>query len=210
MVSLELYLKYVSMWHQLYGPFWIENIYKADRPLRSLCLLHFLKNYCTEQSNDFVLGCSEKTFGKWSWYFVNKVSELPIVSNASWTWDSFIFNLLLTCWPCFQISWWRRCHIMPEFSEFLVSFNATEYRIYDPSLSNSKWFSHKCPEPDLRYEIGIYLKLEELSGYSGLFLARRIQFWKYLKMFTAASKARQASSCRQWIRSQQLHHPLPV
>lgn len=49
------------------------------RPVQLLWTLYFLKQYSPEHNNAYLWGCTEKTFRKWCWYFINKISKLKLV-----------------------------------------------------------------------------------------------------------------------------------
>lgn len=69
--------------HQVCAALW-EKI--GQKLLQGACLRHllwsllFLKVYATEPVNRQLTGADEKTFRKWSWKFVQLVSDLEIVS----------------------------------------------------------------------------------------------------------------------------------
>ena len=47
-----------------------------------LWALNFLTQYTVECNGAFIWGCDEKTYRKWVWYFLDKISKLQIVSNS--------------------------------------------------------------------------------------------------------------------------------
>lgn len=63
----------------------VWNRMKHNLPRRSNCkhllwALLFLKCYGSEHVHCALVGADEKTFRKWSWIFVKKISELRVVS----------------------------------------------------------------------------------------------------------------------------------
>lgn len=57
----------------------IPTINLFARPIHLLWTLYFLKQYSTEHNNAYVWNCTEKTFRKWCWYFIEKISNFKLV-----------------------------------------------------------------------------------------------------------------------------------
>lgn len=62
-----------SVWNLL------EDLQSGSQPIHLLWALFFLKSYTTETVNSFIWRTTEKTFRKWVWYFIDKISLLPAV-----------------------------------------------------------------------------------------------------------------------------------
>lgn len=68
----------VSIWTQLQ-----DGLNQGSEKKHLLWCLHHMKVYSTENVNCAIWGCDEKTFRKWSWYFIGKISLINIVSFFS-------------------------------------------------------------------------------------------------------------------------------
>lgn len=63
------------VWDKIY-----QDIDSSAEPKHFLWSLVFLKVYSTETVHSSLFGTNPKTYRKWSWYFIDKISNLQIVS----------------------------------------------------------------------------------------------------------------------------------
>jgi len=119
-----------------------------------LYALVFLKVYATTTAHcSMVDWPSEKTFRKWSWYFVKKISELK--SDVIKLKNRFLgFEKGETVHTnCF------------------ISIDCTDCPIFEPWPWNSKWYSQKTNGPALKYEVAVCIKTGFIVWINGPFEA---------------------------------------
>ena len=115
-----------------------------------LYALVFLKVYSSEEVHCSIVGWpSAKTFRKWSWFFIRKISELK---------EDVI-----------QLE--RRFDNLPEevFVNCFVSVDGTDCPIFEPWPFNPKNFSHKTNGPALKYEVAVGISTGFIVWVNGPF-----------------------------------------
>ena len=113
-----------------------------------LYALVLLKVYSSEQVHCAMVGWpSVKTFRKWSWYFVKKISELK---------DDVI-----------RLE--RRFENLPETVETncFLSVDGTDCPVFEPWPFDPKLYSHKTNGPGLRYEVAVAISTGYIVWLSG-------------------------------------------
>lgn len=123
-------------------------------PRHLLWALVFLKVYQTEDVHCCIVGwpCKE-TYRKWSWYFIEKMSQLaPSVIDLERRFD----GIDATC-----------------TTNAFMSIDCTDCPINEPWPFNKKWFSKKFNGPGLRYEVGVCIKTGAIVWINGPFIASK-------------------------------------
>jgi len=120
--------------------------------------LMLLKLYCAESVLAALAGgVHEQTFRKWSWCFVDAISDLQ----------------------CRVILWSNRFH--DDIGNVcLVSVDGTDFQIYKWGSFWTGWYSHKFKAPGLRYEVGLCIRTGDIVWIHGPFPCGR---WPDLKIF---------------------------
>lgn len=68
----------------------------------------------------------------------------------------------------FKVDWEnRRNGVQNPYNNMFVSLDGTDFRIFEQTPFNKKWFSHKFKGPGLRYEIGISIHSGDIVWASG-------------------------------------------
>lgn len=62
---------------------------------------------------------------------------------------------------------WENRFKNSETTNMHVSLDGTDFKIYEPSPFNTKWFSHKFKGPGIRYEIGVSIGGGDIVWASG-------------------------------------------
>ncbi|KAG9414550.1 hypothetical protein AC1031_007957 [Aphanomyces cochlioides] len=99
-----------------------------------LWALMFMKQYSSEADHASIAGVDEKTFRKWCWFWIEKMSCLESID-----WDS-------------------RFDGSNNGATMFVSLDGTDFRINEPSEFDPTCYSHKFHGPGLRYEIGLCIQ----------------------------------------------------
>ncbi len=153
----------------------LQCLPQARTPRQLLWSLLFLKSYATEDVNCAIVRVDEKTYRKWTWFFVDLIDNLAIVSypHFSWTYSHKI-----------QINWESRLY-RPNSVPYKVSVDGTDCKIREPSPFSPKWYSHKHRWAGLRYEMAIFISTGYIVWVNGPFLCGSFSdlriFWRNLK-----------------------------
>ena len=149
--------------HALFGvsPFLCSILWKrlgekksnSNEPVHLLWSLMFLKVYASEDVLSALAGVTRKTYRKWVWDYVEKLSFLNEVSDVR---RNLICELTL---PHAQVRWEDRLlsGIPVDDGNNIVhiTVDGTDLQIREPQLFNPHWYSHKFKGAALRYEIGV-------------------------------------------------------
>ena len=66
----------VTVWNRIINNGATADFKKPPKPVHLLWALLFLKAYNREEMNAAMCGCDEKTFRKWSWFYVEAMADL--------------------------------------------------------------------------------------------------------------------------------------
>ena len=119
-----------------------------------LWALVFLKVYSTVEIHCSIVGwLSDKSFAKWSWYFVEKIADLKdeVISLEN------RFNGLdsIVATNCF------------------ISVDGTDCPVFEPWPFSKKMYSHKLNGPGLKYEVAVCLKTGWIVWINGPFVGSK-------------------------------------
>jgi len=131
-----------------------DEVCKKETPQVQYLLyaLVLLKVYSSEEVHCSIVGWpTTRTFRKWSWYFVKKISELK---------DDII-------------KLGRRFEDIPDdcVANCFISVDGTDCPVFEPWPFDSKMFSHKSNGPALRYEVGVAIFTGFIVWVNGPFKA---------------------------------------
>jgi hypothetical protein len=137
------------IWERL-GPDEKDQVCKKGTPQCQYLLyaLLFLKLYASEEVHCSIVGWpSVKTFRKWSWYFIEKMSDLKD--------DIIILD--------------RRFENLPEVvtQNCFISVDGTDCPVFEPWPFDSKMYSFKTQCAALRYEVGVAISTGFIVWVSG-------------------------------------------
>lgn len=119
-----------------------------------LYALVFMKVYSTEEVHCSIVDWpSTKTFRKWSWYFVKKISELK--SDFIDIKNRFLGLKKTVTTNCF------------------ISIDCVDCPIFEPWPFDRKWFSQKTNGPALKYEVAVCIKTGFIVWINGPFQASK-------------------------------------
>lgn len=122
-------------------------------PKHLLWALVFLKVYSTEEIHCSIVGWpSTRTFRKWSWYFVKKISDL----------EEEVIRLenRFTNGPDPNVG--RPCYL---------SVDCTDCPTFEPHPFNTEMYSHKFNGPALKYEVAVCIRTGYICWINGPFVA---------------------------------------
>lgn len=132
-----------------------DGIDPSAKPVHILWACVFMKVCASEPVNcTLAAGANngkpvcEETFRKWSWHFVEKISDLY----------------------CGVIMWDNGC-INDVGEACLVTVDGTDFRIYEPTPFWGMWKSHKFNGPALRCEVAICIQTGSVVWIDGPFPA---------------------------------------
>ena len=124
---------------------------KDAKPKHLLWALVFLKVYSTEELHCAIVGWpSKKTFEKWSWYFVKRISDLKddLISLGN-RFDGLGPVVSTNCF---------------------ISVDGTDCPVFEPWPFSREMFSHKMNGPALKYEVAVCLKTGRIVWTNGPFV----------------------------------------
>lgn len=136
----------------------IWNIIEADgdlqfgaRPKHLLWALVLLKVYSTEEIHCSIVGWpSAKTFSKWSWYFVERISLLKDdVISLEGRFDGLDTVAETNCF---------------------ISVDGTDCPVFEPWPFSKQMYSHKMNGPGIKYELAVCLKTAMIVWVNGPFV----------------------------------------
>jgi hypothetical protein len=121
---------------------------KAALPKHLLWALIFIKVYATEAVHCALVGWpDEKTFRKWTWYFLEKISllkdDIIKLDNRFEQWDGS--------------------------SLCLMSIDGTDCPVMEPWPFQPKWYSKKFNGPGVKYEVGVCIRTGSIVWINGPF-----------------------------------------
>jgi DDE superfamily endonuclease len=121
----------------------------SAEPKHLLWALVFLKIYATEEVHCRIVGWpNPKTFRKWSWFFVTKISDMK---------DAIIvFD--------------RRFDGFDGSTNCLISVDGTDCPVNEPWPFDRKWYSHKFNGPGVKYEVGVCIATGFIVWINGPFV----------------------------------------
>ena len=140
-----------DLWNRIRDRGGLED---GAKPKHLLWALVFLKNYSPIEILCSIVGWpSTKTFSKWAWYFVERISEMK---------DDLIklenrFDGL---------------DGVAETSCF-ISVDGTDCPVYEPSPFDRKMYSHKLDGPGVKYEVAVCIKTAKIVWINGPFIASK-------------------------------------
>lgn len=121
-----------------------------------LYALVFIKAYSTEDIHCSIVDWPPaKTFRKWSWYFVKKISELK----------NDVFKLKN------RFLGFKKGETVR--TNCFVSVDCVDCPIFEPWPFNTKWYSHKINGPALKYEVAVCIKTGFIVWINGPFPASK-------------------------------------
>ena len=137
-----------SLWNKIVAQGEIES---GGQPKHLLWALVFLKVYSTEEIHCSIVGWpSRKTFLKWSWYFVERISALKDeLIRLDDRFDG------LNC---------------VAFTNCFISVDGTDCPVFEPAPFNKKMYSHKFHGPAVKYEVAICIKTGLIVWINGPFM----------------------------------------
>lgn len=125
----------------------------GGEPKHLLWALLFLKQYSDENARRSILKSDEKTIRKWTWKFVEVLSNMDVV---------IFFNFSETMKICkqthLQIVWENRFDMSAAGATAFCSLDGIDFKIDEPKPFDPKWYSHKFKAAGLRYEIGLNIR----------------------------------------------------
>lgn len=122
------------------------NLDRLARPKHLLWALLFLKLYDTEDVHCRIVGWVDpKTFREWSWYFVEKISQMK---DQTILLDSRFVGFDGTC----------NC---------LITLDCTDCPVMEPYPFDPKWYSQKFNGPAVKYEVAVCIKTGHIVWISG-------------------------------------------
>lgn len=125
---------------------------RGSKPIHLLWALLFLNKYDTEELHAAITEVDVKTFRKWSWTFINLISNLDVVRMLIISWkNTFIYFYS-------KIKWENRFMNSFPGQNCYVSLDGTDFMILEPTPFEKKWFSHKFKGPGVKYEIGVCIQ----------------------------------------------------
>ena len=132
-----------------------------------------------------MVGCDEKTFRKWAWFYSECVADLEskYVSWVEFNWSTIIYNQLQTSTGLTslhdqliflheQIRWEHRFCGGDYLNWCLASVDGTDFRIAEPVPFKKVWWTPKFNGPALRYEMACSLHNGDIVWYNGPFAPR--------------------------------------
>ena len=131
----------------------------AAKPRHLLWSLLFLFCYATEHVNCAIFRVDEKTYRKWTWFFVDLIGNTSIVSYHSFS-RTYSNKIQINC----EFRLYRS-----NSMSYKVSVDATDCKIREPSPFSPKWYSHKHRGAGLRYEIAISISTSYIVWVNGPF-----------------------------------------
>ena len=126
-------------------------------PKHLLWSLLFLKRYSDEHTRRSIVGSDEKTIRKWTWIFVELLSNMDVVTPILLDENHKIF-FFLTLHYCSQIVWENRFEMATIDQTSFVSLDGLDCKIDEQKPFSRLWYSHKFKGPGLRYEIGLNMR----------------------------------------------------
>ena len=139
------------------------SIPNGGKTVHLLWALMLLKLYCAESVLATLAGgVHEQTFRKWSWWFVEAISNLQ-----------------------YSVIVWNNRFRNDIGNVALVSVDGTDFEIYQWQPFWTGWYSHKFKGPGVRYEVGLCILTGEIVWIHGPFPCGR---WPDLKIFRSAMK----------------------
>jgi hypothetical protein len=67
----------VHVWNDLRNGGFLDNLGpRSIKPVHLLWALYFLRCYNKEEVNGMTVGCDEKTFRKWAWFYADCIANL--------------------------------------------------------------------------------------------------------------------------------------
>eukprot|EP00171_Calliarthron_tuberculosum_P005219 IDg5219t1 len=103
---------------------------KQSDPRHLLYAHVFLKTYGTDHHHASICNVDEKTFRKWSWHYVEKLANMR------------------------TIDWAQRMKCKPV-DGIRVSVDGTDFSVFEPTVFDPSYYSHKIKRAGLRYEVGV-------------------------------------------------------
>ena len=141
-----------KIWDKL-GPGEKDEVCKKCIPQCQYLLyaLLFLKVYASEEVHCSIVGWpTTKEFRKWSWFFIQKISELKDdVIQLEKRFDNLPDEVAISC-----------CY---------VSVDGTDCPVFEPWPFDSKMFSHKTNGPALKYEVAVAISTGFIVWVNGPF-----------------------------------------
>lgn len=139
------------IWYQL-RPDEKDNVCKKGDPQFQYLLyaLVFLKVYASEEVHCSIVGWPcVKTFRKWSWYFIKKISELKDdVIKVERRFENLPVEVAVNCF---------------------VSIDGTDCPVFEPWPFDSKMYSHKINGSGLKYEVAVAISTGFIVWINGPF-----------------------------------------
>ena len=124
-------------------------------PKHLLWALVFLKVYSTEEVHCAIVGWpSTRTFRKWSWYFVRKISELKD--------DVIRLENRFVNGPPQNDGPERNCYL---------TVDCTDCPVFEPFPFDREMYSHKHNGPGLKYEVAVCIRTGHIVWINGPFVA---------------------------------------
>lgn len=130
----------------------VQDIPEGGKPKHLLWALLFLKQYSDEHTRRSIVGADEKTIRKWTWKFVELLSNMNVVILFS-----EILNFSKTEKNTLQIIFENRFNMSVAGQTAYVSLDGVDFKIDEPKPFSRLWYSHKF-KPGLRYEIGLNIR----------------------------------------------------
>ena len=130
------------------------EIETGGKPKHLLWALVFLKVYSTEEIHCSIVGWpSAKSFSKWSWYFVGRISDLKDEVISLDNRFEGLGDVIRT--NCF------------------ISIDGTDCPVFEPWPFSTKLYSHKLNGPGLKYEVGVCLATGRIVWINGPFVGSK-------------------------------------
>ena len=133
-------------------------------PSKLLWTLCFLKTYSSETVLSTLCNCTEKTLRKWVWKGIDILGDINLVRTIVLCFFCIAPSHSISMLICFlllllllQIKWENR-YMKDNGSLSLVTNDATDFKICEPTPWSEKWYSFKINHAALRYEVGICIQ----------------------------------------------------
>ena len=151
----------------------LDGVPCSATPCHRLWVHIFLKVYRNESMHVSAASLDENTFRKWYWRMIDALSLL-VKRLVSWTkWPNINKNQLGDMGHnpnslSKQVLWENRYSL-----NWLVHvlFDGTDFRIEDPTLLSSLWFSHKFKASAITYEVVVSIDSGDIVHINGPFYA---------------------------------------
>ena len=136
-----------ELWNRIVAHGEIES---DAHPKHLLWALIHLKVYSTEQIHCSIVGWpSERTFSKWAWYFVERISLLkPDLIKLDNRFEGLGSVANTNCF---------------------ISVDGTDCPVFEPYPFSKKMYSHKLNGPGVKYEVAVCLKTGKIVWINGPF-----------------------------------------